>query len=56
MTAVRVAIVPQAEGVMGAVEAMDRKAEARAGRAVLALPGVEVVGVMDQKSDLAQGV
>jgi hypothetical protein len=56
VTAVRVPIVPQAEGVMGAVEAMDRKAEARAGRAVLALPGVEVVGVMVQKSDLAQGV
>lgn len=53
VTAAGVAIAPQAEGVMGAVEVMDRMAEAKAGKAVLAPPGMETVGVMVQKGDLA---
>ena len=47
----KVGIVLPAEVVMGAMEVMGRRVEARAGRAVVVQPGMEIVGVMVQKGE-----
>jgi hypothetical protein len=51
VTAARVAIAPQAEEVMEAMEVVDRKAEARAGKAVMALQGMGIVEAMVQEDN-----
>ena len=50
VTAAKVAIAPQAEGVTGAMEGMDLRVEAREEKAAQALPGMETREAMAQAS------
>ena len=53
--AVKEVIVPQAEGVTVAMEVMGPRVAVREGKAVLALPGTGVMGIMDQASNHLYG-